>query len=322
MLKILAISDIEDNQAAVELLLNDINPRDYDCALIAGDIGSKIISWMMEEIGALLPVFYVYGNNEYELEYDKNYAPNTHHLHKSIQELNGYYFSGFSGCPANWGKNQIYVDQIEALNSLHEDTIKQLSDLKAQHYAERTDFQPLLYDYNVADIKMSISARTQLEKEKRKQWKKYKGLLYTHETALTGLKQTTQYQAYSADRKQTYKHILHLNKQSLFEMLVCQHQIDMRKTILVTHEKFTCLNDYFPIPALLNVFGHSGPHSHKFWRKTHFVNVTALDNNPTFYNLITGTPKAKERGKYAVITIGQQEVSVEFRLLSQTLPFD
>jgi hypothetical protein len=320
MLKILAISDIEDNRAAVELLLNDINPLDYDCAVLTGDIGPEIISWVMEQICILFPVFYIYGNHEHSLEYATQYAPNAHHVHNCIHDINGYYISGFSGCPANWGRNPIYLNQFELLDRQHATIITQLSDLNSEHELEKNEFECMFDISNTIRLRMEYSERTKVGRETRAIMSKWGRMLDSQNEALSQLTETGHYQAFLKDRKQAFKNTLHINKQSLFEMLVVEQQIDMRKTILLTHEKFTCLNDYFPVPALMNVYGHTRPHCHKFWRKTHFVNASALDNNPSFYNLISGTPKGDEPGTYATISIDRQEISVKFIELSQSLP--
>jgi hypothetical protein len=320
MLKILAISDIEDNQAAVELLLNDINPLDYDCAVITGDIGPKIISWVMDQITILFPVFYIYGNHEYSLEYDTQYAPNAHHVHNCIHEINGYYISGFSGCPANWGRNPIYLNERELLDRQHATIIKQLSDLNSEHELERNEFKSMFDIYDATRLEMKQSASSKAEREAREIGSKWEKMMVSQHKTKLQFTETGHYQAFLKDKKQALKNTIHTNKQSLFEMLVVKQRIDMRKTILLTHEKFTYLNHYFPVSALVNVYGHTRPNCHKFWRKTHFVNASALDNSPSFYNFITGTPKGDEPGTYATIVIDKENVSVKLIELSLSLP--
>ena len=319
MLKILAISDIEDNQAAIELLLNDINPLDYDCAVISGDIGPKVINWVIKEISLLLPLYYIYGNKEYSLEYATEYASNAYHVHDSIYEINGYYISGYSGCPANWGKNPIYLAQLESLDNEHAYAKKSISDLEAKHKLEKIEFNNRYDLYEMARLNKMYSGRTKIGREARAIESEWYSILEAQREASNKLAATVHHKAYKEARKQVFKDTLHENKQSLFNMLVVEKKIDLRKTILLTHEKFTYLNDYFPVPALINIYGHTRPHCHKLWRKTHFVDVSALDNSPSFFNFMTGIPKPDEPGIYAEITIDGKEVSVNFCELSQCL---
>ena len=53
------------------------------------------------------PVLYVFGNWDHELSYNKVYADNCHLIHSNVVTIGGLHFTGFSGCPTNWGKNPI-----------------------------------------------------------------------------------------------------------------------------------------------------------------------------------------------------------------------
>jgi hypothetical protein len=80
----------------------------FDAIIVAGDIGGESAA---EFFGILAtfdcPVVYVYGNWDHELSYKTSFGPDCHLVQSNVIMIGRIGFTGFSGCPANWGKNPI-----------------------------------------------------------------------------------------------------------------------------------------------------------------------------------------------------------------------
>ena len=106
-MKLLALSDIHHNLAAVrKLRASEVNS--FDAIVVAGDIGSASADEFFKILASFkCPILYVYGNWDHELSYRKAYGENCHLIHANIVTIGDMHFTGFSGCPTNWGKNPI-----------------------------------------------------------------------------------------------------------------------------------------------------------------------------------------------------------------------
>lgn len=112
-MRLLVLSDIHNNLACVRKL-RDTETNRFDAVVIAGDIGSR----EADKIFAVLetfacPVYYVFGNWDSTLDYDRSFAPHAFHLHHRVFRQEGLNFTGFSGCRARWGKNPIAAKLTE-----------------------------------------------------------------------------------------------------------------------------------------------------------------------------------------------------------------
>jgi Calcineurin-like phosphoesterase superfamily domain len=106
-MRLLAFSDIHHNLAAVKKLRAS-ERNSFDVIVVAGDIGSASAKEFFEILGSFsCPVLYVFGNWDHELSYQKIYGENCHLIHANVVTLGSFHFTGFSGCPTNWGKNPI-----------------------------------------------------------------------------------------------------------------------------------------------------------------------------------------------------------------------
>ncbi|QPG05256.1 metallophosphoesterase family protein [Salinimonas marina] len=258
-MRILAFSDIHNKTEPVQRLVAIVNAKDYDCVLVAGDIGSKAFSEIMGILDTLnLPVYYVLGNWDSKVDYHHSTADNGIHLHGNLIELNGYWLTGFSGCPSHWGNNPFAIHLTRELEHKH------------QHYL--------------------------LEKNKKR-----------HGTA---------HKNYLSDLKQTNKEILHRNKQALFERIYADKHCDPRRTIIITHEKLTRLGDYSPTAPLLHMYGHIHTFEHKVWQQTHFVNVSALDGEPSVMAKRKGNSTISP-GNYCEIELNAGQVLCNKKLLPE-----
>jgi predicted phosphodiesterase len=106
-MRLLALSDIHHNLLAVRKLRAS-ETNSFDAIVVAGDIGSASADEFFKIISTFeCPVLYVFGNWDHELSYSKVYGDNCHLIHSNVVTIGDLHFTGFSGCPTNWGKNPI-----------------------------------------------------------------------------------------------------------------------------------------------------------------------------------------------------------------------
>lgn len=106
-MRLLAFSDIHHNLVAVRKL-RALEMNSFDAIVVAGDIGSASADEFFKILTSFkCPVLYVFGNWDHELSYSKSYGDNCHLIHSNVVTIDGIHFTGFSGCPTNWGKNPI-----------------------------------------------------------------------------------------------------------------------------------------------------------------------------------------------------------------------
>jgi predicted phosphodiesterase len=106
-MRLLAFSDIHHNLAAVRKLRAS-EANSFDAIVVAGDIGSESAEEFFKILSTFkCPVLYVFGNWDHELGYRKRYGDNCHLIHSNVVTIEHLHFTGFSGCPTNWGKNPI-----------------------------------------------------------------------------------------------------------------------------------------------------------------------------------------------------------------------
>jgi predicted phosphodiesterase len=106
-MRLLAFSDIHHNLVAVKKLRAS-ETNSFDAIVVAGDIGSASADEFFKILSTFkCPVLYVFGNWDHELSYGKFYGDNCHLIHSNVVTIGDLHFTGFSGCPTNWGKNPI-----------------------------------------------------------------------------------------------------------------------------------------------------------------------------------------------------------------------
>lgn len=80
----------------------------FDCIVVAGDIGNNGAPAFFKILETFkCPILYVYGNWDHKLSYKKNFVSNGHLVHLNVIKIGRLCFTGFSGCPTNWGKNPL-----------------------------------------------------------------------------------------------------------------------------------------------------------------------------------------------------------------------
>jgi Icc-related predicted phosphoesterase len=98
MTRLLAFSDIHGAVPAVAALVAVERVNQYDAVVIAGDIGPCPDELFLALEPLKCPVLYVYGNWDFQLEYDRNFGPRCFHLHGKTVQIGDLSFVGFSGC--------------------------------------------------------------------------------------------------------------------------------------------------------------------------------------------------------------------------------
>jgi predicted phosphodiesterase len=93
------------------------------------------------------------------------------------------------------------------------------------------------------------------------------------------------------DRRTTSNDINELNRQAL-KRLIKKSNIDLSRTVLITHERHTRVREIAPNVAL-HLFGHIHAHSDSTFAGTRYVNVAALDCT------ISARPRGKRKWTYA-----------------------
>jgi len=103
-MRLLAFSDIHHNLVAVRKL-RALETNSFDAIVVAGDIGSASAEEFFRILSTFkCPILYVYGNWDHELSYSKSYGDHCHLIHSNVVTIGDLHFTGFSGCPTNWGK--------------------------------------------------------------------------------------------------------------------------------------------------------------------------------------------------------------------------
>jgi hypothetical protein len=127
-MRLLAFSDIHHNLVAVRKL-RALEKNSFDAIVVAGDIGSESAADFFKILASFnCPVMYVYGNWDSELGYRTSFGRHCHLIQSNVVTIDGISFTGFSGCPTNWGKNPIArkcYRRIEIENKNVVDALKQ-----------------------------------------------------------------------------------------------------------------------------------------------------------------------------------------------------
>ncbi|WP_206486444.1 metallophosphoesterase family protein [Thalassotalea sp. G2M2-11] len=308
-MKILAFSDIHNNLDCLQKLIEQTINDSFDLIIIAGDIGDEKAEEFFNALqGFSCPIFYVYGNWDNTLNYEQKFLHNAVHIHQNIQHLNGYHFTGYSGCPANWGKNPNYIE----LNNLLIKKYKTLllnqeelnTNLKFKLDSLHSKYEGVI-DYTFDGIKRTAKEIKLLKARSNEYRTKRTELLEIHRTPIFELEKTTEYKAYLVDKKLMYDKILHNNKQNLVDEIT-KADVDIQKTIIITHDRFTYLNNYFSSSPLLHLFGHRHQFNHTHNQGTHFVNVAHLDNEQSLFSLAMNKPQEDIIGNYCILTLSDR----------------
>jgi Icc-related predicted phosphoesterase len=264
-MKLLAFSDIHHNLMAVrEMRAQESNS--FDAIAVAGDIGGDSAPAFFRILATFeCPVLYVYGNWDPQLGYDACFGRDCHLVQGNVTTINGFHFTGFSGCPTNWGQNPIARRLRRKLQQAHKPVMEAL----AQAAARKTD------------IAGGKTARDRIETIKR----------------------SKAYRDYLAALRLCSSETLRLNRESVGRA-VRKIKADPRKCIVISHERMPRLNDEIP-GALLHLFGHIHRFSVRDFKGTTYVDVAALDRSSSKPSRIASMDQSvtPDAGNYTRIEI-------------------
>jgi hypothetical protein len=246
--------------------------------IVAGDIGDEIIGEFFLLMKTFTcPVYYVYGNWDYQQAYDTVFSDNAVHIHHRIVSMDGYSFAGFSGCDANWGENPIIQRLYRVVDEKHEMILTRLGAVKADIEREAREIKDK-YTREIktarrnARDKKSKSHLTKIARLKARRVKEIRTLQKRTEEVTS----TDEYRDYVFDSSDVHKEIFQQNKIELAR-LVKEAGIDHKKLVVVTHDRIYKLTEYFGNPPFMHLFGHRHGYKYTCHNDTHNVNVSVLD---------------------------------------------
>ncbi|WP_458425672.1 metallophosphoesterase family protein [Methylorubrum extorquens] len=317
----LTLSDIHDRVAAVERL-RAVEINRFDAVIVAGDIGSEQAPAIMAILGTFgCPVLYVYGNWDHQLAYDVDFGERCRHLHHRGVNVEGLFFTGFSGLPTHWGQNPIAAALEAAVDERHHAVLALLAETEAAASAGKARIEQertARLDELAATTK---NRKTKVYAQQVARIEREAAVALDREAAqLNIVKRTKDHRLYLEDSEAASADILRLNRQQMVALI---QEIGPRHTIVVTHERLPHTSeDMYGVPLFL--FGHRHGYSDKLWNGSRFVNVSALDQLAVVApKTDDGSPDAQRRswrtadlGSYVVLEIDKSgRIEVKPRLM-------
>src|SRR4051794_41110794 len=127
-MRLLAFSDIHHNLVAVRKL-RDCEKNRFDAIIVAGDIGNESAAEFFRIVASFeCPVMYVYGNWDNKLDYESSFGSRCRLIHSNVVTIGNLSFTGFSGCPTDWGKNPIARTLYGGVQSKNKRLVEALKD--------------------------------------------------------------------------------------------------------------------------------------------------------------------------------------------------
>jgi Icc-related predicted phosphoesterase len=239
-MRLLAFSDIHHNLVAVRKL-RALEDNAFDALIVAGDIGNESAVEFFDIVRSFeCPVLYVYGNWDHKLGYEASFGRNCHLVHSDVTAIGDFYFTGFSGCPTNWGRNPIAQRLARKLRRVHKPVLEAIS------HAE-----------SLRSKQTSFAGRQKAKKRIEK------------------IKSTKAFKDYASQMRSSKSEVLRLNRKSMGRA-VKETGVDPRRCIVITHERLARLSEELP-GTLLHIFGHIHRFSDQYYQGTRFIDVAALD---------------------------------------------
>ena len=305
-MRILAFSDIHNNLNCLDRLLEQVAQESFDCIIIAGDIGSECIDDFFLKLNIFsCPIYYVLGNWDSKIRYDRDFGENVFHLHNTVLENSGFYFTGFSGCTTHWGENdlnhKIMDEQRASLRNKHSKILGQIK--RAESKIEKLIKNPKIY-VSEEYLNSNHFVDPYIEKAQLK----LDELIYSSEHF--------EYEAeYEEAMMSARSKVYHDNRQMIFELILKTKKenssFNTKKLIVITHDRFAKLNHYLPWPPLAHVFGHVHTFNHTYWQNIHFINVSHLDDTPHEHPLYKPKNLKPVGGNFCLIELNENGVKSE-----------
>jgi len=280
-MKILGVSDIHGNIMAAQQL-RSLEANTFDAVIVAGDIGSENTHEIITILSSFnCPVFYIYGNWDYKLEYNIEFGSEAQHLHLNHVNIGEYNLTGFSGHPANWGKNPIaqkLLTEHDEANHVLLTAISEADQALNDAYSEVEILQrEALARLNCNAKKKRIDRR---RSEYRRKRSKIDGIgsskIEKARKSRTQLINSTECLKYNIQKSEIVTEVQKLNRKAMVS-LIEENELNPELLIIVSHERLTKTNVDLPsVPLFL--FGHRHGFADTTYKGSRFVNVSALDN--------------------------------------------
>jgi Icc-related predicted phosphoesterase len=304
-MRFLSCSDIHGNVTAVQTLRR-VESNDYDALLVAGDLAGhrrEAAGQIFEILDTFeCPVLCVYGNWDWEQPYIPSLSEHCRLVHHNVVELEGYFVTGFSGCPTNWGLNPELAQCSAEVDEEYGALLERLA------HCQRSISADLLEIEHGHKQKLAKLRAKGLEPELHRKRQRVLRAARTRaeekaEAPLRALRCTKEHDAYLVAKYDAFVRALHRNRHTLFDTIA---PLDPTRTIVLTHERLTRLEDEGVHP-LLHIFGHR--HQHKVTRRgsTTYVNTAALDD------------WTKKSAGYCVFEVRDDTVDVQRRNLNSAV---
>jgi hypothetical protein len=137
-MRLLAFSDIHHNLVAVRKL-RACEKNSFDAIIVAGDIGNESAAEFFRILATFeCRVMYVYGNWDNKLDYESSFGPRCHLIHSNVITIGDISFTGFSGCPTDWGKNPVARSVYGRIESENQNVVDALKDGRRAAKIQRT----------------------------------------------------------------------------------------------------------------------------------------------------------------------------------------
>lgn len=280
MTRILAFSDIHGAVPAVRTLV-DVEAGSFDAVVVAGDIGPCPAEFFLalEPLGC--PVFYIYGNWDNRLEYDRVFSASFSHLHGRVATAGDLSFVGFSGCGANWGRNPHWLELIADVQSSHRGILEELESAKTRDRTLRLQIreacESALCDLaSRADDKRRKGYRARVHAIETR-WLRQQELQCRNAERIMDSKS---YAAYESAHEAALTEVEMRNRAALLRVSR-EHLLEPARTVVVTHDRLYRLPEDFPGLGA-HLFGHRHGFKVTKQRGTIFVNVSTLDPTAQF----------------------------------------
>lgn len=298
-MRVLALSDIHNNISAVQRLRAQETDTP-DVMVVAGDLGSDSADEIMAILGTYqCPILYVLGNWDHEIDYERDFGPNCHHLHHTVVEVGGLAFMGFSGVQAHWGRNPIAAGLLSRVESDHRYVLTLAADL------EQAEADEVGRAKATSELAISILDATTTDRRRRTYKDRVDAILAEQRLAVERaaapvrqLRASRAWKAFKDAERQASVDALAPNRAALAALI---RERDPRRCVVVTHDRLT-RTDADMADVSLFLFGHRHGFSDTTFRTSRFINVSALDDKPAWSPFGVSDAPTK-MGIYARITV-------------------
>ncbi len=308
--------------------------NEFDAICVAGDIGNRFV----DEIFGILatfncPIYFVYGNMESSLCFDRAFNKSCISVHHKVFENNGYYITGFNGCSQGWGQNPIRSELYRKVADRFPDltkAIKMVHKVRDEIYLNankkyQIEFKNLNSKYEDKRSQEFREGLLSLGEKRYNDYQKYEAT--SSRLEMDRLEKTQQYKKYAVLMGKATEDFIIKNRNLMFKAIQ-KSNAPSNKVVIMTHERQYRMHEQL-VGIKCHIFGHHHGFKHTVYKGTNFVNVSSLDpDRSRTYQDHNGVVKGPDDywakdyrdvkyllGTYGVIELSGDRVSVTRRLL-------